>query len=137
MRGDTQVNIDFTPVRTLNITVFIYALIPIFTILSELSLGTLSGQTVIRTFLTFTLLRFFYKRKNWARQILIVLNYLTAALCLIFIYLFIKDAQYSSVAGFLLISLVCALFINQFQFREDLVALFYKVKGQENLQNIG
>lgn len=125
-------NIDFTPVRTLNITVFIYGLIPILNILSELSLGTLSGQTVIRVFLTFTLLRFFYKRKNWARQMLIVLNYLTAAFCLFIIYLLVRDAQYHSIAGFLLISLVCALFINQFQFRDDLVALFYNVKSQEN-----
>ena len=119
-------NIEFTPARTINIAVFVLALL----VLSDLSLGGIS-ENIVRTFFTIVLSIGLYKRKNWARQILLFCNYLALFMCIFFIYNFVKDGLYSYALSFVLFSLFCALFINQFQFRDDLVALFYDDKGQE------
>jgi len=119
--------VKFTPLITLYATIAACSILPLAGGVAELATGQFGLQTLVRSILTFLLLYGLYRRRNIARHIFLLGNYILALASAGLSFLsFSSDIRLALV--FTAVGLLACLFINQYQFRSDLVALFKESK---------
>lgn len=119
--------VKFTPLITLYATIAACSILPLAGGVAELATGQFGLQTLVRSILTFLLLYGLYRRRNIARHIFLLGNYILALAAAGLSFLsFSSDIRLALI--FTAVGLLACLFINQYQFRSDLVALFKESK---------